>query len=197
MIFVAIAFMIITLYPAGSSSTETTPTRTVPVLDGVISTGEYEYLEKLEDEEFEVSWTVNGSRIHMALWVKSTGWVSLGLDPADRFMTNADMIFGWVSGGTAYMKDAFSTGKYGPHPEDTTLGGSYDIISFEGAEAAGYTTIEFVREMTTGDPYDKSFVNGTAITIIWAYGDTDTWTDMHVSDGRGNLTLGGTPPPPP
>ena len=79
-----------------------------PFLDGTIGASEYESSKNIDDGKFELFWTTSGTDIYIGMRAKVTGWLSLGLDPANN-MTNADMLFGWVTGGTTYVKDAFCT----------------------------------------------------------------------------------------
>ncbi len=168
-----------------------------PASDGVIISGEYDDLVIIEDEKFEVHWTIIDEIIYMGLRAKSTGWLSLGFEPTDG-MKDADMIFGWVtSGGDAEMRDAYSTGTTGPHPEDGTLGGTDDLESIEGAESGGWTTIEFRRDLDTGDQYDHPISTSSSTTVIWAFGSTDDWNSIHSDRGDGTITFTKSVPPTP
>jgi hypothetical protein len=104
-------------------------------------------------------------------------------------MQNADIIFGVVTDGQASVYDMFSTGIWGPHPEDTELGGSSDISVFGGSETDGYTVIEFQRALDTGDAdYDHTLVPGDN-SIIWAFGTGDSLTIQHSTRGSGSITI--------
>ncbi|MHA2138552.1 MAG: DOMON domain-containing protein, partial [Candidatus Hodarchaeales archaeon] len=128
------------------------------ILDGVISQGEYSYAQNIDDDNFILHWqATDENTIFFAMEVKTTGWVSIGIDPSVR-MKDADMYFGWVSSnGTVNMIDAFSIGDYGPHPPDTELGGTDDIIEYNGSEVDQTTIIEFKRGIVTTDSdYDNT-----------------------------------------
>jgi hypothetical protein len=118
---------------------------------------------------------------------KTTGFVALGIQPGSGMM-NADIIFGIVKNGQAEIYDMFSTGIWGPHPQDTALGGSADITVFGGTEENGYTTIEFKRTLASRDIYDKSLVKGNN-PIIWAYGYSDDLNLQHSTRGYGAITI--------
>jgi hypothetical protein len=84
----------------------------------------------------------------------------------------------------------FCTDDFGSHPPDTELGGTFDITSFGGKEADGYTTIEFKRALDTGDRYDNRLSIG-GNKIIWSYGPADGLTQKHISRGYGEITITG------
>ena len=103
-------------------------------------------------------------------------------------MLNADMIFGFVKDGQVQIFDLFSTGSFGPHPQDTELGGTNDILAFGGKEASGFTIVEFARALKTGDTKDNELLKGNN-QIIWAYGSTDSLDIQHSSRGYGQITI--------
>jgi len=157
-------------------------------LDGNISDGEYDFVAEVAGGDMRIHWRVDGDQIYFALEAKTTGWVCIGLDPK-TIMKNADMIFGWVDGsGTVHIEDAYSTGTTGPHPRDTDQTGTFDILSFGGTEAGGWTTIEFMRNMTTGDSKDKPIPLGE-LKIIWAMGGSDDWNSKHMRVGTATLDI--------
>ena len=159
-----------------------------PELDGVISAGEYEHSAVFDSDQFYFHWTIDDTRIYIGLRAATTGWLALGFDPED-VMKGADMVFGWVLGGTVFVVDAYSTGQFGPHPRDTEQGGTDDLLSYGGTEADGWTTIEFVRRLSTGDPRDKDVPAEGELRIIWAIGGSDDWTSRHVRVGTAAITM--------
>jgi hypothetical protein len=158
------------------------------VIDGVIGADEYSKAQNIDDDDFILYWQVDQNTIYFAMEVLSTGWVSIGLDPSNR-MLDADMYFGWVSdNGTVGMIDAYSIGEIGPHPPDTELGGTDDILEFNGTEVEGKTIIEFKRGIVTADTdYDNNIPLVGEIPIIWAYGTTDNFLDQHAGVSRGTI----------
>jgi len=178
-----------------TTPTPTIPTPTIPVppvaglptVDGVISAGEYASSQTYDRGNYEVWWTTGGGDLYMAVKAKTAGFVSIGIQPGST-MKNADIVFGFVKDGTATAVDTFSTGSFGPHPADTELGGTDDIKAFAGTEQGGYTVIEFVRALDTGDSYDKPLAPGTN-KIIWAYGKSDNVDDKHSTRGYGEVVL--------
>jgi len=97
-----------------------------------------------------------------------------------------------VEGGKAVVRDEYSTGNYGPHLEDTELGGSDDILASGGRQEGDYTVIEVKRRLDTGDRFDKAFTPGQRISAIWAMGRSDDSEAKHdVAQGEAVLTLAG------
>jgi len=120
----------------------------------------------------------------MALRSRHEGWVAIGFAPTS-VMNDADIILGGSEEGEAYIYDMNSTGLYGPHPSDTSLGGAFDLLAFESIESEGRTTIEFSRHLNTGDDYDAVLISGETIPIIWAVSDKDEPLLKHnIAKGR-------------
>ena len=165
--------------------------------DGVV--GENEYARSMvlvgpsrqgyTGGEMQISWKNDREYLYMALNATANGWVAIGFDPLE-WMKNADMILGSVQGSKATVLDEYCTGNYGPHIEDTLLGGTNDILESGGSKAAGRTTIEFKRKLNTGDRFDKAFTPGQAISVIWASSQNSDASIKHdVAYGEGILTL--------
>jgi hypothetical protein len=90
------------------------------------------------------------------------------------------------------VKDEFSTGNYGPHVEDTLLGGRDDILEYGGTSDGTHTVIEFKRRLDTGDRFDKVLPLGGRVSIIWAMaGGKDPGIKHNIAYGEGILTLNG------
>jgi hypothetical protein len=164
---------------------ETNEEREEWIADGRL--GNLEYLGELSYGNFEIRWLSDDQYIYIGIRVKTTGWVAIGIKPTSA-MKDADMIIGVVQDGVVKVSDQFSTGTYGPHFLDTELGGTNDILEFEGTEGDGYTTIEFKRVLSTNDEYDNEFTEGTN-EIIWSYGSSDETEQRHIARGYGEITL--------
>lgn len=161
-----------------------------PKIDGIVEEQEYPQNLSLEEDSFVVYWKNDHEFLYMALKAKTTGWIAIGFEPTSR-MRDADMIFGWVEDGQATLLDLYSTGSTGPHPPDEELGGTNDIIEFEGSEKDGYTIIEFKRKMDTGDRYDKVLIPGQTLNFIWAMATSDSFNRKHnILNRQAKLTLG-------
>ena len=163
-----------------------------PKVDGVVQTGEYDHSTVLSEGIYTLSWTIAGDTVWFGIQATTTGWVALGLDPQIG-MNGADMLFGWVSGGKTTVLDQYSTGMFGPHPDDTSLGGTMDILSSAGSEQAGTTTIELSRKLVTGDAHDKPVPTSGTLKLIWAIGNTDG-ISPHAAKGSAVIDVG-TPAP--
>ncbi|MFX0210342.1 MAG: DOMON domain-containing protein [Candidatus Hodarchaeota archaeon] len=161
------------------------------IIDGIISDEEYKFNITVGGGDFSLFWENVGDEIYFAIHGNTNGWVSIGIDPEIR-MENADMIFGWVNGTGTYTIDAFSTGQTGPHPPDIYLGGTDDILEFNGTEARGVTIIEFKRLLNTYDEYDKSIPKSESVTMLWAIGSSDSFTTQHLKRGDFEFLLTGT-----
>jgi hypothetical protein len=178
-----------TITESGGSS------ETCPTLDGIISPDEYEFSASFSAGKFVLHWRVENDTIIIAMEGKTTGWVAIGIEPSDK-MKDADMIFGWVTdSGLADILDCYSTGPTGPHPPDTDLGGTSDILCYGGTESAGITTIEFKRLLATGDEdFDQIIPSNGEITVIWALGPNDDFGAQHERSnnnrGYGKVDIG-------
>jgi hypothetical protein len=159
------------------------------VLDGVISNGEYTFNSTFADGDYTLYWENIGNEIYIGIVGKTSGWVALGIDPV-LMMQDADMIFGWINNtDDVIVVDAFATGLTGPHPPDTDLGGTDDILEFNGTETNEVTTIEFKRLLSTEDEYDKDIPSTGTIKILWAFGASDSFGEQHIKRGSAQLTL--------
>ncbi len=165
--------------------------------DGVV--GENEYARSMvlvgpsrqgyTGGEMQISWKNDQEYLYMALNATANGWLSIGFDPLE-WMKNSDMILGSVQGSKATVLDEYCTGNYGPHIEDTLLGGTNDILESGGSRVAGRTTIEFKRKLNTGDRFDKAFLPDQTISVIWASSQGSDASIKHdVAYGEGILTL--------
>jgi hypothetical protein len=163
----------------------------IPKIDGIISPDEYSSSKSLNGGNYQLFWEViDSTSISIGILGKTTGWVAIGFDPTSQ-MLDADIIFAWVeSNGTVVIFDAFSTNPTGgPHPPDTDLGGSYDILDYNGSENATSTTIEFSRLFSTNDQdYDNDIPTEGDLDIIWAFGTSDSFSQYH-GGGRGTTTM--------
>jgi hypothetical protein len=155
------------------------------ISDGIISAGEYAKTGSYDN--FQLSWSNDDSFIYAGIKAKTTGWVAVGFG-AESLMKNADIIQGYVADGKAVVMDTFSTGQFGPHPPDTELGGTNDIIETSAKIDNAYITVEFKRKLDTGDKYDKPLVKGTN-KIIWAFSSEPKATLKHTARGHGEIDI--------
>jgi hypothetical protein len=186
-----IAFKIGAVVSTTTTSTSTATSQTTTLTsaefnaDGIINAVEYAHQQSYNN--YELYWSNDAEYIYVGMKAKTTGFVALGIQPGFA-MQDADIIFGIVKDGQAEIYDMFSTGIWGPHPQDTALGGTSDITVFGGKEENGYTTIEFKRALASRDNYDNALVQGSN-KIIWAYGYTDDLNIQHSTRGYGAIVL--------
>jgi hypothetical protein len=155
--------------------------------DGVFEDGEYLSEMQYANGNYEIRWMSDDQYIYIGIRARTTGWAAVGIQPGTR-MRDADIIMGAIEGGEVTIYDMFSTGTFGPHPPDTELGGSHDIVEFGGREGGGFTTIEFKRALDTGDNFDHPLSQGVH-QIIWSFGSDDRSDIKHVTRGYGEIRL--------
>lgn len=171
------------------SMTEVLPGVTGLVPDGFVSEGEYPNSVEVSGGRLIVHWNNDAENLYMALEGRAEGFVAIGFDPS-RSMKDADMIMGWVKYGDVTVLDLYATGTFGPHPLDEELGGTDDILQFDGRESDGITVIEFKRKMNTGDEWDKILLPGQTTNFIWSMSNQDVFAIKHnVAKGKSELTF--------
>ncbi len=165
--------------------------------DGIVGANEYSRNMLLQSSaqqgysggDMVVSWKNDPEYLYLALNGSTEGWAAIGFEPLE-WMKDADIIMGSVQGGKATVLDEYCTGNYGPHIEDTLLGGTDDILEFGGSKGAGRTVVELKRKLNTGDKFDKVFSPGQAVSIIWALSKSpDIGIKHDVAYGEGIMTL--------
>jgi len=181
----AVVVAALVMLPAGVRAAQ-------PDVDGVVKVSEYDHRIVLDDGAYTLSWTITSDVVWFGIEATTTGWVALGIDP-ETAMNGADMVFGWVSGGKVTVLDQYSTGMFGPHPDDTSLGGTMDLLASAGSEQVGTTTIEFSRKRVTGDAHDKAVPISGNLKIIWATGNADG-VSAHARKGSATIDVGAPTP---
>ena len=173
-----------------SESTETMEPATLSantegdfVADGIINNDEYSGYKNLES--VEIYWSNDSENIYIAIKAETEGFVAIGLQPG-KAMKDADMILGFIDGGIVTIYDMFSAGSFGPHKPDIELGGTDDILDFDGNDSGGFTVLEFSRKLITDDKYDTDITPGVN-KLIWAVGQSDNPDDKHISRGYGEI----------
>jgi len=180
MIFLTPLFFATTSLVSGQENSEVLPP---PEIDGVIESNEYEFGITLGANDFELFWQVENDSIAFGMRAKTDGWLAIGIDPSS-VMKDADMFVGYVGDdGTAVLYDCYATGKTGPHPPDTELGGTSDILEYNGTFDGDWTTFEFSRKLATGDRYDNVVHTDGDTKVLWAYGSTDDKSIKHMQRG--------------
>jgi len=174
---------------ASSSAESGQDNSTVAVLefkaDGIISDNEYKNSQTYGD--FEINWSNDDEYFYAAIKARTTGFVAVAIQPGSR-MKDADIILGFVDGSVVSVFDLFSTGDFGPHPPDTELGGTDDVVEFGGIDNGIYTIIEFKRLLNTEDKFDNEIVEGKN-KIIWSFSNADGLEIKHSSRGYGEIEI--------
>jgi len=153
--------------------------------DGTILDKEYSAIQEIGG--LQVFSRVDGDTVSLALRTQNGGYVALGISPENK-MKGADIIICRIEEGQALISDQFSTGVMGPHPADSKLGGTDDILNPSGGSAEGWTVYEFQRQLSTGDEFDKDLVPGDN-AVIWSVGGSTDIGQQHSSRGYGTLKL--------
>lgn len=134
----------------------------------------------LNNGNYLLFWDIEQDDLYMAMLGQTTGWVAIGFNPGDMMM-NADIVMAGFADENSYWSDSFSTGLFGPHPADTSLGGIDNIRNVTVLENEGWTIVEFSRKLDTGDEYDAQITPGEEMTIMWAVGRDDNMEIKHSS----------------
>ncbi|MCK5245655.1 hypothetical protein KAR02_02050, partial [Candidatus Bipolaricaulota bacterium] len=172
--------------PAPEPAVPATSSSSVPIVDGIIHTGEYAHA--MEAGGFRVYWTNDAIVLRMGLFSPGTGYVAIGLDP-DRRMEGANFIIGTVRNGQVDIRDDYGTASLS-HGADIANGGTNDILAAAGRELSGQTTIEFIIPLNSGDRFDKPLVPGQTYSVLIAFHDTsDDFSARHSQRGSGEIRL--------
>ncbi len=138
----------------------------IPLLSGSLFASDYAH--KLELNDMTVFWTLDGDQVHMELSAKTTGWVSIGIDPEDA-MGGGDILIGAVKNNKVRIGDHFADRKRG-HSPDEKLGGSNQVMDPAGKEENGVTTISFTRLVTASEEWDKPILTSGKTRVMFAFG---------------------------
>ncbi len=146
-------------------------------------------LSWIEKDSIRFEWQVQGDSLYCKAEAPTTGWVAIGFDP-DRMMKGANIIIGYIKGGTVEIEDHFGTA-ITSHKGDTDIGGSRDLTVKGGTERNGTTTLEFTIPLNSGDSKDKVLRKGEEYKIILAYGrnNADDYGSIHRKRTSVTITL--------
>lgn len=134
---------------------------------------------------------VNAEATHLEgiLNGETTGWIAVGFNPTS-VMRNANIIIGYVSGGTGFVRDDWGTSNTS-HAADTSMGGTSDVLLISSSELDGITSLHFNIPLDSGDQYDGALQIGSSYPIILARGanNADNYTGMHAAAGYAEIHL--------
>jgi len=139
--------------------------------------------------DFDVRWKAEGDQLNFEITAPTTGWVSVGFDP-ERVMKGANFVIGYVDGDTVVAKDHYGSGTFA-HKADEELGGTGDIISYDGREENGETTLQFTIPIDSGDEFDTVLTPGEVHTVLVACGPdgSDNFTKKHSKRSKVDVKL--------
>lgn len=141
-----------------------------------------------QDNDFSLSWTIEGRELVMTVSAGTTGWVAVGFNPT-RMMRDANIIIGAVlPDGTVVVEDHFGTGLTS-HRKDTEIGGTSDVRVISGEEKDGTTTITFAIPLNSGDSRDVPLAAGEKVTVILASAQRDGFTVKHNKRTKAEIGL--------
>ncbi|XP_074653681.1 DBH-like monooxygenase protein 1 [Tubulanus polymorphus] len=140
-------------------------------------------------KKYLLEWQYDGppsTVITFRVTVKTTGYVGFGLS-RNGAMKDADIVVGWVTRGSADLRDMHGVGNAMPVPD------AYENWTLKvGYEKDGYTQLTFYRQLDTCDKDGDLRIESGAQRIIYAYNDedpTDPDTIKYHKSNRGALTL--------
>ena len=172
--------------PAPEPTVTATSSSSVPIVDGIINTGEYAHA--MEAGGFRVYWTNDAIVLRIGLFSPGAGYVSIGLDP-DHRMEGANFIIGTVRDGQTDIRDDYGTGSLS-HSSDIDNGGTDNILAAAGRELNGQTTLEFIIPLDSGDRFDKPLEPGETYEVLVAFHNTsDDFSTRHSQRGSGEIRL--------
>lgn len=164
----------------------------VVVLDGRIAPNEYPSSFRDTPSGLEVYLVHDDVNMTVGVVSPGIGWVGVGFGPEGVAMDGANILIGYVAGGTTVLSDEYGVGF--DHVTDVSLGGRDDILAFAGGEQGGRTTIEFRFPLNTGDAFDARLEPGRTYGIILAYAATaDDLVTQHDAAVIESMTVGENP----
>lgn len=133
---------------------------------------------------YELFYTVDATTLRVGLVANTTGWVGFGI-AGDGGMPGADMVIGWVDD----VSGAAVLGDYHALDSATPLVDSCDDWTLvAAAQGDGYTSIEAMRLLDTGDAQDRAIpATWTQLPVLGACGSSDDLTYHEAV--RATLTL--------
>jgi len=157
-------------------------------LTATINPADYQFQVPLS-EGGSLYWKVEGEIIEFGIEVLATGWLGFG-PSSNGGMIGSDVIFAWVDSTGPHVEDRFITDKSTLCPgvcldTDPAVGGTDDILEFNGNENNGVTQIKWRRKLVTGDvKADNNIVVGGEQMIVYAWNPTIKQVIQHNSDTR-------------
>jgi len=137
---------------------------------------------------------INNDTIEVGVVLQGVGWVAFG-PSATGGMLMSDIVFAYYDANGPHAEDRFITSRSPGCPGvclDTDLGGTNDVLVFNGSQANGVTQLLWRKLLVTGDTIaDVNFVLGTNMAV--AYGWNPTYpgptVTQHLVNTKGILSI--------
>ncbi len=146
-----------------------------PSIDGIVSPGEYAHSQKVLDGAGTLSYGLDAQGLSVALSVKTSGWIGVGL--GSRRMNGATIFMGYVKDGKVVFSQQKGSG-HTHNPQNPALWDSRSVVT-----QGGFTTMEFHI------PAAQLPWKGNSLPFIAAYSGSADLTTYHDDNDSGTLTL--------
>jgi len=145
----------------------------LPLVDGVVTEGEYDHQASVIGDTATVSWSSDGNGgLFVAVSAPTSGWVGVGLGSA--VMDGAWIFMGFVKDGQPVFSEQRGLG-HTHRPVDAPRADQWAV---QGGER---TTIEFHL------PSDRLPVSGSSIPFITAYSGAPDLVTFHEDTADGGM----------
>ncbi|MHA2233251.1 MAG: DOMON domain-containing protein, partial [Candidatus Hodarchaeales archaeon] len=142
------------------------------IFDGNITAGEYSGSYDDSITGIDAYWEHDGENLTIGLVSQGTGWVALGFG---QVMNGSNMIMGGDDDGTPYCYDL--VGEDWSHVDDTTRGGTFDVLEWDASDDGVNTVFEFRIPLTTTDTLDPDMQENGTYPVFFAFHiDIDGYT---------------------
>jgi len=124
---------------------------------------------------FELYWKVlENDELYFAIRAKTTGWVAVGFDPS-FMMKDADIKIANIVDGVVTIEDHYGNSATGHRQDDQK-----EIVEYAGSEQDGWTFVEWIMPLDSGNPGDKPVKIGQKNKVILAFSSsTDSLWRKH------------------
>jgi len=137
-------------------------------------------------------WSITNDEIEIAIEVQTSGWAALGFSKSG-VMVQSDANIGWVDpSGVVNLNDYYISDRRGSCQggsgicTDTQLGGTNDVLDFNGNHEGGTTQLIWKRKLQTGDTSNDVDITNSKMTVIWSYNPTDnTGFPLQIHSNKG------------
>jgi hypothetical protein len=154
---------------------------------GTATAGDSGFTYRITVADMQFHWRAESTVLHVKLKAPTTGWLSIGFNPA-KGMQDANFIIGLIKDGQAVITDQHGIDPK-HHRVDTELGGMDNVMNPAGWESNNETEISFGIPIQSTDALDKPLtLNGNTV-ILLAYGPTKQLAQQHVMWAKANLNL--------